>query len=216
MRARRSIGLLTALPFLAIYEASGVRLDTRVETDGTGLRKVTVTTLPDRRDAVATHLAKLDPKAPWVTRDGGASDRIVRDARFVSSGPFSGMTIDRGLRFGLWPLAATTYTYTDTITRCDFTDQPKDQQAAGVTEFDYAVTMPGKIDESSILPAGGIVEANTVVWKLKADKETLDVSVTSARPEWMFLVLVLYILIALAALTLRFTFALQRSQPRKI
>ncbi len=219
MRPRRSIILLTALPFLAVYEAASLQIHTRVESDGTGLRQVVVTTLPDRKQAMASHIGKMDPDAPWVTREDGIwaeKYRLARDARFTSPRPFAQLTVTTGTRLGLWPVAATTYTYSDKVTRCDFSDEPKEKQAAGATEFEYSVTMPGTIDESALSPAGGSVQGHTVTWKLKADKDTQEVSVKSAQANWGFTVLVAYVLLVLVVLALRFTLAQKRSKPRRI
>jgi len=219
VRRRRSVALLTALPFLAVYEATSLQIHTRIESDGTGLRQVVVTAAPDRRKAVASHVGKLDPGAPWVTREDGVSAekyRLTRDARFTSPRPFDQLTVTTGARFGVWPLAATTYTYTDKITRCDFTAEPKEAQGAAATEFEYSVTMPGAVDEGSASPAGGSVQGHTVTWRLKADKDTQEVTVRSAQPDWGFTLVVAYVVLALVALALRLALAQRRAKPRRI
>jgi hypothetical protein len=210
--------LLSALPFLAVYEASSLQISTLVESDGTGLRSVMVTANPEREKAVTSHLAELDPRAPWIVRQHGVVTekfRLEQDARFTCPRPFADLSITRGTRFGLWPWAATTFTYSDKITRTDFSAEPKEQQGAAAAEFEYRVTMPGAIDESSVSPAGR-VEGNTVTWKLKLDKPSLEVTAKSAQPQWMFTALVAYVLLAVIGLGLRFTVRRQRATPTKI
>jgi hypothetical protein len=215
----RSVILLTALPFLAVYEASSLRLHTCVDPDGTGLRAAVIAAKPERQKPVSDHFAKMDPGASWVVRENGVfgeTFRLAQDARFTDPRRFDGLTITRDTRFGAWPLAATVYTYTDRIQRCDFTPGAKEQQGAAATDFEYSVTMPGTIDAGSVQPAGGRVEGNTVTWKLKLDSDSQQVNVTSEDPVWIFHSLVLYLLIVLAALILRFTLARSRSKPRTI
>jgi len=219
VRPRRAVVLLTALPFLAVYEATSLEIHTRVESDGTGLRQVVVTATPDRKKALASHVGKMDPDAPWVTREDGVwaeKYRLARDARFTSPRPFAQLAVTTGTRFGVWPFAATIYTYTDGITRCDFTAEPKEAQGAAATEFGYSVTMPGAIDEGSVSPAGGAVQGHTVTWKLKADKDAQEITVRSAQPNWGFTLVVAYVVLALAGLALRLALARKRAKPRRI
>lgn len=219
MRTSRSISLLTALPFMAVFSAQDVRISTGIERDGTGIRRVVLVADPERRKTVDTNIAKMDPDARWVVRERSVlaeEYRLDQDARFTRGGAFSDLNTVRHTRFGGPSLVRTTYSFSDKITRTAYHDTVKEQKAAPETQFEYSVTMPGEIDAASMSPPGGKVNGRTITWLLKADQETLDVAVTSAAPEWMLLVFVLYVLLVVIMLGLRFGLSWSRSKPRRI
>ena len=219
MRRSRSISLLTALPFMAVFAAQDVRVGTRLEPDGTGIRRVVLVAHPDRRKTVDTNIAKMDPKAQWIVRENrvlAEEYRFDQDARFTRGSAFSDLEITRQTTTGGPSIVRTRYTYADKITRTAYNDTEKEREAAPKTEFEYSVTMPGEIDMASIVPRGGKVNGQTVTWVLSADKPTIDVAAASAQPEWMFLVLLLYVVLVALAFGLRFGLSRWRGKPRRI
>ncbi len=221
MRARRPAALLTALPFMAVFAAheGGVRIETRVESDGTGLRRLVLAADPDRQKTVETNITKMDPDAQWVVRKRGVlaeEYRLEQDARFARGAAFSDLKIDRRTSLGGPSLVRTTYVFSDRITRTAYKDTEKEREAALKTEFEYSVSMPGEIDMTSMRPPGGKTDGDSVAWTLTADKPTLDVSVTSQKPEWMPLVFLIYVVLVLALFGLRFGLSWRKTKPRRI
>jgi len=219
VRPSRPVALLTALPFMAVFAAQDVHVGTRLEPDGTGIRRVVLVAHPDRRKTVGANIAKMDPKAQWIVRQNrvlAEEYRFEQDARFTRGSAFSDLRVTRQTTTGGPSIVRTKYEYADTITRTAYNDTDKERQAAPETKFEYSVTMPGEIDMASISPRGGKVNGQTVTWVLSADKPTIDVAATSARPEWMFLVLLLYVVLVALASGLRFGLARWRGKPRRI
>jgi hypothetical protein len=204
---------------MAVFAAQNVEIETCVEADGTGLRRLVLAADPDRRKTVETNIEKMDPDASWVVRKQGVlaeEYRLEQDARFTQGRAFSDLKIERQTGLGGPSLVRTTYVLSDRITRTAYKDTEKEQQAAPKTEFEYSVTMPGEIDMASTRPPGGKIDGETITWTLKADKETLDVTATSQQAEWMPFVLIIYVVLVLALFGLRWGLSWKRTRPRRI
>ncbi len=221
MSVRRPIRLLTALPFMAVFAAQDVGIETRVESDGTGLRRLVLVAdpAPETQKTIDAYVAKMDPDAQWIVRKRGVlaeEYRLEQDARFTQGRAFSDLKIERRTSLGGPSLVRTTYVLSDRITRTAYNDTEKEQEAAAKTEFEYSVIMPGEADMASMRPRGGKIDGNTITWTLKADKATLDVTATSQQAEWMPVVCLIYVALVLALFGLRWGLSWKRNRPRRI
>ncbi len=224
MRALRTYPFLTALPFILLYAADEVSLTTHVEDDATGVRSLRVVSRADGQAYVKAFVQEgkirdLLPDTLARRLDAGAAaDRyqVTGDFRFVDGGKLGDLKVSRHVRLATWPILQTTYTCTDTIRRTEFAATDRDVAAAPKTAFTYAITMPGPIDQASVRPPGGQVAGNTVTWKLAADKETQDVSVSASRPDWVPQVLLLIVLLLGLLSIVRFLRRRERTTPRRI
>jgi hypothetical protein len=219
VRSTLTRGLWTALPFIAIFAAQETRIHTRIEDDATALREAALVGGADRQEALDKGLDELVPGGVRVReRSGSTADgyRIARDIRVTDPEALGDVLIERTPRFALWPVFSTVYTYTDNLTRTGFTNTEREQGAAAKTEFEYSVTLPGVVDESSLQPVGGLVDGGTVTWKLKADQERQTVSATSVEAEWAPLAFVVGVLLIGLLLLARFVADRQRNTPKRI
>jgi len=224
VRALRTHDLLTALPFMLLYAADEVAVTTRVEDDATGVRSVEIVSRPDTQTYVKAfadegQIKGLLPATQMRRLDSGeVADRyrVAGDFRFVQGSKLGDLKVTRRVRLGTWPILQTTYAYTDKISRTEFSETDREIAAAPKTEFAYSVTMPGPIDPASVLPPGGVVDSNTVTWKLTADKPSQDIAVSASRPDWMPQALLLLVLLLAALSIVRFLRHRERTTPRRI
>ncbi|MBM3498362.1 MAG: hypothetical protein FJX74_06790 [Armatimonadetes bacterium] len=224
MRTLRGHHLLTALPFILLYAADEVALTTRVEDDGTGVRSVKIVSRPDTKPYVKAFadeekIGDLLPATALRRLESGEvadSHRIVGDFRFVQGSRLGDLKITRQVRLGTWPILRTAYAYEDKVSRTEFSETERELAAAPKTEFTYSVTMPGPIDQASVLPPGGVVDGHTVTWTLAADKASHDIAVSASRPDWAPQALCLIVLLLVALSIVRFVRYRERTTPRRI
>jgi hypothetical protein len=217
---RGSRHLLTVLPFMLLYAADEVAVSTRVEDDATGVRSLRIVSRPHAKaDITQERIDALLPGTPMRrldSREVADSYRVTGNVRFVDATALADLHIARRAAFGAWPPFRATYAYADKITRTEFSQTEREVAAAPKTEFTYVVTMPGAIDDNSILPPGGVVEGSTVTWKLKADKEAQDLHVTSSRPDWAATGFAGFLVLLVLLTVLQFLYYRRRSTPRRI
>jgi len=221
VRRFRPAQYLTVLPFAAILLAQDAKIHTRVEDDGTGVRKVEIAADIQRKEQIKGDVVHLLPDVAGRHLDSvktADSFRIFGNIRFVrpAKSGLGDMKIVRKTQFGGWPPVQTTYAYADVITRTGYEENEAEAAAAPKSEFAYTVTMPGTIDEMSVRPVEGVVDGRTVTWAMNAGKESVDVHVESMEPAWAPIVLISAILIVLIGSGLRYVLVKVKNKPRKI
>ncbi len=221
MRRFRPAQYLTVLPFAAILLAQDAKIHTRVEDDGTGVRKVEIAADIQRKEQIKGDVVHLLPDVAGRRLDSvktAKSFRIFGNIRFVrpAKSGLGKMEVERKTEFGGWPPVQTTYAYADEIKRVGYEENEAEAAAAPKSEYAYTVTMPGTIDETSIMPVGGLVDGQTVSWTMNAGKESVKVHVESMEPAWAPIVLISAILIVLIGSGLRCVLVKVRNKPRKI
>lgn len=223
MRASSGRAYLTAIPFLLLYAAQEMTVSTRVEDDATGIRSVRIVSRSDTKEYVRAFaergkVRELLPETSLrrlASREVADSYRLTGDIRFVDGATLGDVKISRRWHLS-WPCLQVAYTYTDRISRTEFSDTEREVAAAPKTELTYTVTMPGVVVKESVVPLGGTISGNTVSWKLKADKPTQDISVTAYRPDWAPTLFVALIILVAALSIARFMRYRERTTPQRI
>lgn len=216
MKARLALGLAAAVPFLLLHQANEVRLLTRIERDGSGLRMYWCQGNPDRLTEVRTRLHEASPdfeeERKRLTNEGFVISRSWR--------PHT-LAVMPDVRLEISDIAQnplslyTTYTWEEKIAIYADTATPSEQLAAGGTKLVYIVRMPGKVDEVSVSPPA-TTEGGTVTWVLTADNSEYQLRATSKALRWDLLLLCLYVIAVVIWKGGGFVLGELRRKPRRI
>jgi hypothetical protein len=90
-----------------------------------------------------------------------------------------------------------------------------EKAAAAAAKLMYMLEMPGRIDETSVRPAGQ-VSGGMVVWLLSGDKEEYVLQARSRMLRWDLVLLLIYVLGAVSAKTAQWAVRRARTKPRRI
>ncbi|MCX7599916.1 MAG: hypothetical protein N2512_13775 [Armatimonadetes bacterium] len=216
MRVRLAMGLAAAVPFLLLHQANEVRLLTKIERDGSGLRMYWCQGNPDRLEEVRRRLREASPdfeeERERITSEGFVISRSWRPHTLAMI-PDTRLEISDIARS---PLSLyTTFTWEEKLTISAETATASEQLAAGGTKLVYILQMPGKVDEASVSPPA-TVEGGTVTWVLTADRGEYQLRATSKTLRWDLLVLSLYLVAVLVWKGGGFALREARRKPRRI
>lgn len=198
MKNRLAVGLAAAVPFLLLHQANDVRLLTRIERDGSGLRMYWCQGNPDRLREVRTRLREASPDFEEERLRTTAEEFVISR----SWRPHT-LTVMPDVRLEISDIAQnplslyTTYTWEEKVTIYADTATASEQSGAGATKMVYILQMPGKVDEASVWPAA-TTEGGTVTWVLTAENSEYQLRATSRALRWDLLAIGLYILAVVA------------------
>jgi hypothetical protein len=181
-------GLLTTLPVWLLLNAQDVRLDTRVEINGSALRRIEVQASPSALDVIK--FRRMMESVVDGRRTGqmqrGQTQVLWRDDRVANLASCDG--VDFSVDWTLFS-PRVRYTYKDTVTLHFDRESDRQEAAKGSMGLVYSVRMPGRIDDLSMSPKrGGTAEGSTVTWQLSAEQEEHVVEVTSEAMRYDYLV----------------------------
>lgn len=215
-----TLGLLAAVPYLLLSASQSVELRTVVELDGSGLRQYTITYEGGRGEEVnkwlqertSEHARQLGPRREGpllvINRDWRAADAEKLPASGEPSLDMRGI-VDN-------PLSIWTYyrwseqleIYRDRATQVETPGAPK-------AVLEYQLQMPGRVLRDSV-SGSGLVEGNTVSWKLSADLANHTLEARSRRVRWGYLLVLIYIVGFIIFQLTRYVAQMMRYRPRKI
>lgn len=214
MSARHRTSLLIAVPFVLLFSADRVEFTTRMYQDVSGVRRLHV-------EGDSSLLRQLAQWSRETTR-GFNTDRLeitsnrATIARSEQRADLDGVDDIDAQAYDIVrsPLSlVTTYHFRDKL-RVDFTyGTPKELAPAPLTEFQYTLVMPGRITQAS--PAG-MQQGNVVRWTLKADQPEVELSATAVSWRWDVILVLLYLVAAVAYRVTAFVIHQARMRPRKI
>ena len=213
---RARLGLLAAVPLLLLTQGEDVRLFTRVDLDGSGMRVAWASGSSDRLDDVRTRLREASAgfEGEKLQAEGG---------KFTLTRSWSGNSLlalpDAKLDTKdvvQDPLSLyTTYTWTETVKIYRDTATAAEKLGAQAAKLNYTLDMPGTVDQATVSPQA-MVTGGRIEWALSGDQEQYTLTATSKRLRWDVLLVCLYVLAVLAGGLVQFTARRARNRPKRI
>ncbi len=210
------MALAAAVPLLLLCQSQDIRILTRVERDGSGLRLVWAQSDASRAREICTWLRE-------ATQFYEDERQNVQGSQYVISRSWRPHTL------GLVPES-----------KLDITDVPQrpfslfneyyweeklkiyagpatmsEKAGAAEARLLYILEMPGRIDPASVSPAGQI-SGGKVAWVLTGDKEEYVLRAGSKMLRWDLLLVVLFVLVAATGKTVEWLLRKARQRPRLI
>lgn len=213
MRRGLRTSVLMVIPFVLLLNSDHVVVTTTLYGDMSGIRRVRATGDSALKREIARWTRDMTRGYCWdalrVTGDSVVASRSTQRNEFGSSEDIDASALDVVQK----PLSLTTeYRWNETI-EVDFLGNDKEQAAAPLTDFEYRVTLPGRI--VSAQPAAE-ESGRTATWTLSAEQARHEVSVTARSWRWDVIVLLVYIAGYLAFRITSFLVHRARLRPRKI
>jgi len=215
VRAGLRTSVLITIPFVLLLNSDQVVVDTHMYGDLSGIQRVR--TVGD--SSLARELRKwtremtrgFDDAAFHTTGDNvvvgrnrqrndlGAPNDVEAQALDIVQSPLSFVT---------------TYTWSETVS-IDFLGNDKEQAAAPHAKFEYRLTMPGSIRETT---PSAEVNGRTAVWTLTAEQpeDGYVITATATHVRWDVIVVVVYVVGYLGFRLIAFLARRARLRPRKI
>ncbi len=216
LSTRRLLPLAAAIPFLLLHQTEDIRMLTRIERDGSGLRMLwargNASRLPEVRTRMREATQGYDEEFVSVE---GSQFIIARTWRphDLTLTPDTSLTI---LDIPQAPLSLyNVYQWREDLEIYSETATESEKAGAKVAKLVYVLEMPGRVVESSVSPSAR-VEGNRVVWVLTADKDKYTLSATSRMLRWDILLILIYIALVVLVKVVQWTARWARSRPRRI
>ncbi len=213
---RSRLGLMAAVPLLLLTQGEDVRLFTRVELDGSGMRVAWVTGSSDRLDDVRTRLretsAGFDDEK--LQAEGGKFT-LTRSWRGNSMLALPDVKLDIKDVVQEPRSLYSTYTWTETVKIYRDTATAAERLGAQAAKLNYTLEMPGTVDQATVSPQA-MVTGGRIEWALAGDQEQYTLTATSKRLRWDLLLVCLYIAAVLAGGLVQFTARRARNRPKRI
>lgn len=216
MSRSRLLPLAAAIPFLLLHQTQDLRLLTRVERDGSGLRLLWA-----RADA--SRAAEVRTKFREAAQGYEDERSVIEGSQFIISRSWRphdlALVPDSKLEIVdvvQKPLSLySTYRWEEKLTV--YAGPATDSEKAGAKEatLTYILEMPGRVDPASVSPAG-TVSGNKVVWTVRGDKEEHVLRATSRLLRWDVLILVFYVAGVVSAKGAYWLVRRARARPRRI
>lgn len=207
-------GLFTALPFLLLFVVQDLRLDTQVDIRGSGLRRIEVEADPRTVDVVLLQdmMRTVIPGSREGRSQRGQNEVLWRDDRIADIAAPDGVELAAE---GTLLSPRVSYTYKDTI--FIQSDQITEAQAAAAPNITltYSVRLPGKVDETSVMPPAQ-VDGSTVTWTLKADKEKHELSASAVATRYDYVAFSVCVALLAIWLIVRLILERRRRSPIRV
>ncbi len=207
---------LIAIPFLLLSASDEVRMLTRVERDGSGLRAIWVTSRVDRAREVRTRLREAT--ADWQVeraKSEGGKYFIMRSWRghSLNTRPDAKLEV---VDFVQSPLSLfSTYKWRETVKIYRGAATEVEQAGAQQAVLEYVLQMPGRIVNAGGTPPQSVT-GGRAVWRLSGDKEEYVIEAQSRLVRWDLCVLYIYVLFALIYWAANWAIRRIKSRPRRI
>jgi hypothetical protein len=213
---RARLGLMAAVPLLLLTQGEDVRLVTRLDLDGAGMRVAYATGSSDRLEDVRTRLREASPgfDDEKLQAEGGhfTLTRTWRGNSMMAM-PDAKLDIKDVVQE---PLSIySTYTWNETVKIYRDTATEAEKLGAQAAKLTYVLEMPGTVDQATVSPQA-TVTGGRIEWTLTGDQEQYTLTATSKRLRWDVLLVCLYVIGVLVGGALQFTTRRARNKPKRI
>ncbi len=216
MRHGGLVALAATVPLLLLHQTEDLRMLTRIERDGSGLKLVWARADPSRAREVRTRLREATP--------GYEDERHASEgSAYVISRSWRPTTLrdmpDTKLETVDLPQRLVSlyneYSWEEKVTIHIGPATSSEKAGAAQATMLYILQTPGRVDEASVMPLGQVT-GDTVVWRLTGDKEEYTLQARSRMLRWDMLLLLVYVAAAFAAMTAQWAVRRARTRPRRI
>jgi len=216
MKMRPLVALAATLPLLLLHQTQDLRMFTRIERDGSGLKLIWARADVSRAREVQTRVREASPGYDEERRlTEGSAFIISRSWRPCSlqSLPDAKLEIvDIPQRpFSLF----NEYSWQEKVTIEPGPATDSEKYGAAQAKMLYILHMPGRVDPSSVMPAGQVV-GGTVVWELTGAKQEYTLQARSHMLRWEILLLLIYVVVVLVVLLVQALVRRVHARPRRI
>ncbi len=216
MRRSPWLPLAAAIPFLLLHQTEDLRMFTKIERDGSGLRMMWARADASRAREITTRLREATREFDEErSATEGSQYEISRSWRTHS------LNIAPDVKLQITDIAQrplslyNTYQWEEKISIYAGPATESEKAGASQAKLTYILSMPGRVDETSVSPPAK-VSGGTVVWTLTGDKEEYTLRATSRMLRWDLLLLIIYVLAVVLGKGGAWLVHRLRSRPRRI
>lgn len=216
MRRGGLAALAVTVPLLLLHQTEDLRMLTRIERDGSGLKLLWARADLSRAREVRTRMREATPgyEDERHATEGSAYviSRSWRPATLRNTPDTNLETVDLPQRLlSLY----NEYSWEEKVTVHAGPATASEKAGAAQARMLYILQMPGRVDESSVMPRAHVT-GDTVVWQLTGDKEEYTLQARSRMLRWDLLLLLIYVVAACAAMVAQWSVRRARTRPRRI